>query len=89
MDISKLNKAEVLASLYNRASCQGMGILQYKDGDMTIEKAQEMLDAGETYFDYVQGRVMKIDLSEDEMRTDLYNRDNGPDAAENILKGLK
>ena len=88
MDISKLNKAEVLAALYNRAQTQGMGIYQYQKGDMTREQAQEMLDSGKTYFDYVIGRVMKVDLSKDEMDTFLYNRDNGKDAAEKALQPL-
>jgi hypothetical protein len=31
---------------------------------------------------------MKVDLSGDEVRTDLYNRDNGPEAFETVLSGL-
>ncbi|GAG30986.1 unnamed protein product, partial [marine sediment metagenome] len=47
--------------------------------------AQEILDQGHTYFDYLKGRVMKINLSSDELRTALYDRDNGEGAAAQAL----
>ena len=89
MNITLLNKADVLAALYNNAKVQGLGILQAEDGDMSAAEAQEILDSGHTYFDYLKGRVMKIDLSQDEVRTDLYNRDNGTDAAEKAIEFLE
>jgi len=88
MDISHLDKAEVLAALYNRAQPQGMGFLHYTAEDMTTEQAKKLLDDGQTYFDYVFGRVMKVDLKGDELDTWLYNRDNGIDAAENVIATL-
>lgn len=79
----KGRKAAVLAALYNNSRPQGMGFLHYDPTDMTEAEAQALLDEGQTYFDYLKGRVMKVDLSGDELtRTDLYNRDNGPGAAE-------
>lgn len=88
MDISKFDKADVLATLYNSAKPLGLGMLHYTPQPMMREEAQLMLDAGQTYFDYVKGRVMKIDLSVNELRTALYNRDNGADAAEIALSCL-
>jgi len=88
MDISHLNKADVLAALYNHSRPQGMGFLHYTPEDMTTEQAQKLLDDGHTYFDYLQGRVMKIDLRGDDLRTVLYNRDNGPNAAEKVIASL-
>lgn len=85
MDIKGISKAKVLAALYNASRPQGMGFLQATSDDMSEEKAQGLLDQGHTYFDYLQGRVMKIDLSGDELRTALYNRDNGFNAAEDVL----
>ncbi len=82
MDISKLNKADVLATLYNRSRPLGMGFLHFTPEDMTPAEAQQMLDAGQTHFDYVKGRVLKVHLDGDEMKTALYNRDNGDQAAE-------
>ena len=89
MNISKHSKAKVLATLYNNAKVQGLGFLQAESGDMTESEAQSILDSGQTYFDYLKGRVMKIDLSKDEVETWLYNRDNGTDAAENAINELE
>ncbi len=87
MDISKFDKAAVLAALYNRAKPQGLGLVHYTPEDMTTEEATKMLKT-QTYFDYVKGRVMKVDLGEDKMSTALYNRDNGTNAAEDALVDL-
>ncbi len=89
MDISNLNKAQILAALYNDAKPVGMGFLQYDPAPMTEKEAQEILDLGSTYFDYLKGRVMKIDLCGDELETHLYNRDNGEGGAEEIIEKLK
>ena len=90
MDISKLDRAEVLAALYNASQPLGMGFMHFKDEDMTREQAQAELDARKprAYFDYLHGRVMKVDLSGDELGTRLYNRDNGEGAAERALASL-
>ncbi len=88
MNISNLDKAKVLAALYNHAQPQSFGVLHFKPEDMTTEQAQALLDGGQTYFDYLHGRVMKVDLSGDELRTELYNRDNGHQKAERVLARL-
>jgi len=88
VDISGLDKAAVLAALYNRARTQGLGMLHYTPEDMTVEEAKEILDAGETYFDYLKGRVMKVRLRGDSFDSFLYNRDNGPGAAEAVIEEL-
>lgn len=87
MDIKNLNKAEVLATLYNASKVQGMGIFQADGKVMTIEDAEAILkeNEGHTYFDYLKGKVMKIDIGKDELDTRLYNRDNGNMAAERAL----
>jgi len=76
MDISKMDKAEVLAKLYNNARAQGMGWLQWEPEDMTKEEAQALLDKGGESFDYLKGRIMKISLAKDEVDERMYNRDN-------------
>lgn len=88
IDISKMDKAEVLVALYNRARTQGMGILSYTPDPMKITEARNLLAQG-TYFDYVGGRVMKVDLSKDEFDPRLYDRDNGEGAAEKALAGVE
>ena len=84
VDISNKDKAEVLAALYNNSHPHGMGFLHYNPEPMTVEKAKGLLKQT-TYFDYLAGRVMKIDLGSDEVRTWQYNRNNGEGAAERAI----
>ena len=81
IDLTGTSKAEALAKLYNASTPRGMGFLQATKGDMTVAEAQGMLDSGQTYFDYLKGRVMKVDLSGDSFDPRLYDRDNGQGAA--------
>lgn len=81
MDIRNLDKARILKALYKYARCQGMGILHFNPSPMTDEEAAALL-AKQTYFDYVKGRVLKVDLKGDYLETALYDRDNGHGAAE-------
>lgn len=56
---------------------------------MTVEDAQKILEGGQTDFDYLQGRVMKVDLSEDTLDPWLYDRDNGQGAAERAIAEVR
>ena len=89
MNIEGLNKAKVLAALYNNAKPLGLGSLQYSHGDMDEKEAEEILNrSSDKYFDYLGGRVMKIRLDKDDVSTHLYNRDNGPNAAEEAIANM-
>jgi len=88
VNINGINKAELLAKLYNNSKPLGMEIVHYALENMTISEAEELLES-QTYFDYLRGRVMKIELKNDELSTFLYNRDNGYDACERIVESLK
>ena len=80
-----LTKAEVLCALYNNAKGQGLGMFMLKKGDMTIEQAENLLKST-TSFDYIQGRVLKVDLSGDVGFEEwLYDRDNGEGKAQQAL----
>jgi hypothetical protein len=82
INIKGLSKARILVALYNRSQIRGMGFLDPNAGKtLTIEEAQTLLE-NETYFDYLRGRVMKIDLKGDNLDPRLYDRDNGEGAAE-------
>lgn len=88
IDISKLDKAEVLAALYNHSRQQGMGFLHARGRSaMTTQEARELLKE-QTYFDYLYGRVMKTDLKGDILRPRLYDRDNGSGAAARAIESL-
>lgn len=82
-------KAAVLAALYNNSRVQGMGFLQAEPGNMSEDEAQKLLDSGTTYFDYLKGRVMKIDLSADEFSPRLYDRDLGDGAAQRAVESIQ
>lgn len=88
VSISNKDKAEVLASLYNKSHPQGLGFLHFDSTPMSIDEAREILKT-QTYFDYLKGRVMKVDLSSDQVNTWGYNRDNGELAAEKAIAACK
>ncbi len=79
IDISRKDKAEVLAELYNHAKPIGMGIVQYDPTPMTIEIARVVLEKMGPSFGYLKGRAMKVYLGEDELYVGNYNRDNDED----------
>ena len=86
INIAGMNKAEVLAKLYNASKPVGNGHLFATDQKMTVDDAQKIIDTssdngGDLYFDYLHGRVMKIDLAGDQLDPFLYDRDNGGGAA--------
>lgn len=88
ISIQGLNKAAVLAALYNAAQPQGMGFMQYQPDPINEQEAGQLL-AQTTYFDYVQGRVMKVDLAKDEFNPTYYDRDNGQGTAERVINSLR
>ncbi len=80
-----LSKAEVLVALYNASHAQGMGLLFAESGDMKIEEAEKIVQT-QSYFDYLKGRVLKVDLSNpDGFDERLYDRDNGNGAADRAI----
>lgn len=80
ISLKGLNKGKVLAALYNASHPQGLGILHFDPDPMTLEQAEFLLKR-QTDFDYLKGRVLKVDLSGDEFDPWLYDRDNGEGAA--------
>ena len=66
-----------------------MGYLHFTPEDMSTSEAQKLLNAKQTYFDYVKGRVMKVSLDKDTFDPWLYDRDNGDGAALDVINKLK
>lgn len=85
ISIQGLPKEKVLAALYNNAKPLGRGFLHYTPGPLSDEEVREQMEDGRLYFDYVKGRVMKVDLSGDTLDPYFYDRDNGRGAAELAL----
>lgn len=88
IDLEGFCKAEVLAALYNAARPQGMGFLHYDPTPMTVVEAEELL-RDRTDFDYLNGRVMKVDIGGNTLNTAYYDRNNGEGAASNALASLQ
>lgn len=90
VDIKGLPKEKVFAALYNNAKPQGLGFLHYDPKPMTYEEAKDILNSENNhYFDYFKGRVMKINISTDEIDERLYDRDNGEGACSRAIEELK
>lgn len=89
INIEGLKKADVLRVLYNGSKPLGFGILQFNNKPMTTEEADEILQS-QTDFDYLKGRVMKVDLSSDiEFEEWLYDRDNGEGEAKRLIDKIR
>ena len=86
MDISNLSKPKVLAALFNAAKPLGLGFMHYKPEHFMDEVEAAALLEKQTFFDYHEGRLMKVELDTDVLRTSGYNRDNGENSAENAIK---
>lgn len=78
------DKGKVLAALYNGSQPLGMGFMHFTPSPMGENEANEILET-QTYFDYLNGRVLKVNLSSDQFDTRLYDRDNGEGAAIHAL----
>jgi len=89
VDITGMDKARVLCALYDATRPQGMRFLQYVPGDLSIEEAEGIIARGYEYFDYLKGRVLKVDISGNTFNARLYDRDNGYGAAHVAIEQLR
>jgi len=92
INIEGLNKAEVLRDLYNASKVQGMGFLQATGYPMEKGEAAHILEdrRADLYFDYLYGKVMKINLTSDFAFEEwAYDRDNGEGAAQRVIDKLR
>jgi len=90
VSIAGLDKALVLAALYNNSKPLGMGYLHFTPEPMTKEEAAVLLDDSTSkYFDYLKGRVMKVKIAGDELEPWLYDRDNGQGAAAAAIDSIR
>ncbi len=87
INITKYRKPAVLAALYNASKTQGL--LSSLATRMTEKEAKAILDRGTTKFDYLNGRIMKVDLSGSAFDPWLYDRDNGEGAALRVINKLE
>ena len=82
VSIAGLDKAEVLRALWEGSHPQGRSTPHEAYGTPSVEVFREALERNpEGYFDYLMGRVLKVDLTGDTLDTRLYDRDTYEGAA--------
>lgn len=82
INIKGLDKAEVILALWNGSHTQGMSIIGVETFHPTISDAREWIEHNPSMdFNYLNGRVIKCDISQDEFDPRLYDRDCGDGAA--------
>jgi len=97
INIEGINKARLLQALFNHSHQQGLGLLDESGAvDMTIEDAQSIVqkfvnsqDRWPLTFDYLRGRVMKVNIDGDEFDSKRYDRDVGEGAAEAVVAAIR
>lgn len=102
VDTTGLERAQVLCALVNGTKAQGSGHLNpnarramtYDDAKRVLHDRTRVagwLEEVRYYFDYVGGRPIKVDLSdEDGFDPDLYDRDaGGSGAAQRLIDRLR
>lgn len=77
VSIKGMDKAAVLVALHSASRQMWQGFLE---NPLSYAEAVGHLKLTHK-FDYLQGRVLKVDLTGDEFWCDLYDRDNGAGAA--------
>lgn len=87
IDVSQIKESELLAALYNASKPLGMGHIHFTPEDMTLEQAEKLL-LESTDFDYLHGRVMKVEINGHTLYPDDYDRDNGKGAAQRVVDSL-
>ncbi len=89
VDITGLDKAEVLLALYENSDCIGMGILQAVENYTLEDARRDYEESRNKYFDYLHGRAVKVDLSRNSFDSFFYDRYFGEGAAQRIIDGLR
>lgn len=85
IDITGLDKGEVLAALINGGSPMGMGALHYR----SVTPDEVRIHAQYGYVDYCCGVPIKADLRGDSFEERLYDRDQGGGRAASIIAALR
>ena len=88
IDIKGLDQGHVLKVLHDSSRVQGLGWLAASSVQITIDECRELL-VNHSYFDYLRGKVMKIQLGGDQLDPRLYDRDNGQGAAARAIDTIR
>ena len=88
IDITGIDKAELLVALYHGTHPLGMGVL-HDNPEFGIDDAKAALASEPSgRLDYVSGRPIKVNISGNSFDPALYDRDAGEGAAQRIVDML-
>jgi hypothetical protein len=82
-----LDRADVVAALYNAAVPRGMGFLGYRPGPMSEEDARKIVAVEE--FDYVGGRPLEVRFDGDDVDLSAYDDNFGHGTGELVIQMLR
>lgn len=101
INFAPLTKAQALCALYNNAKPQGLGLINFREGNLSEEQAETLIrgrtwrlsseEKPHAYFDYLFGRVIKVKFVDGSNEFDerLYDRDNGEGSAMRAIENYK
>ena len=89
VNISGIDKKALLQALYSNAAPKGYGWCHYIPSHILPDQEMASILEKSRRIDYLHGRAMKIDISEDSVDTSIYNEYNGKNLAEMIIGGLR
>lgn len=98
IDITGLSKAAVLVALFNGVKKTASAAPLLTNAELTLSKAEEVLGGrsfGTPYtgqphkVDYVEGRAIKVDLTDDTIDPTQYDAANGEGAAARAIQALR
>ncbi|MFE1206294.1 hypothetical protein ACFW5V_31925 [Streptomyces sp. NPDC058762] len=90
IDISGLGKAHVLAALWNNAALPPEEVRPNpRRSPMTPVEAAEILMREGRGFDYLEDRLLKVNLEGDTLDPWSYDRDNGAGLAARVIARLR
>ncbi len=96
ISIAGLDKAEVLARLFNAAAEHNPEMKEARKlmGSrsrlfLPIALARELIAGGDLMFDYLNTIPLKLDLSGDTFDSSIFDRDNGEGLAERVIAAMR
>lgn len=89
IDIKGLNKVDLVLALHRASRPLGIGhIVAMGSPPLDHARVEGHLAQG-TYFDYLDGRVMKVEVGGDMLDPRMYDRDNGAGSAAKVVAGVR
>lgn len=90
VNVAGLDRAAVLAALYNNSSAPGLAALHEGPDQITADQARERMAGGETGYNYFWGRYLKVEFEGDLMEGGFYDNFIGSaGSAERVIANLR